>query len=89
MNVSLSPELEAIVHRKVERKGYASADEVVREALRLLDERDSTRESHGREIREKIAAGVAALRGGESHDGEAVFDRLEAELDAIERRESA
>jgi antitoxin ParD1/3/4 len=34
MNVSLSPELESLVHRKVETGRYASASEVVREALR-------------------------------------------------------
>lgn len=85
MNVSLSPELQAIAHRNAEAGGYASADEVVREALRLLDERDSRRN----DIPEKIAVGMAALRAGESLDGEAAFDRLEAELYATERRQSA
>ena len=40
MNISLSPELERFVHRKVATGLYASASEVVREALRLLQERD-------------------------------------------------
>ena len=39
MNVNLTPELEKLVQRKVKTGRYKSATEVVREALRLLDER--------------------------------------------------
>lgn len=42
MNVSLTPELERLVHDKVAGGRYASASEVVREALRLLEARDRT-----------------------------------------------
>ena len=40
MNVSLTPELEKIVAKRVGSGRYASASEVIREALRLLEERD-------------------------------------------------
>ena len=40
MNVSLTKELEALVNRKVKSGLYQTASEVVREGLRLLDERD-------------------------------------------------
>ena len=43
MNVSLTPELERFVSGKVESGRYNSASEVVREALRLLEENDSAR----------------------------------------------
>ena len=43
MNVSLTPQLEALVQRKVESGLYGSASEVMREALRLLEERDRLR----------------------------------------------
>jgi antitoxin ParD1/3/4 len=39
-NVSLTPELEALVDSKVASGRYRSASEVVRAALRLLDERE-------------------------------------------------
>lgn len=42
MNVSLTPELEALVQDKVASGRYASASEVVRDALRLLEQRDKT-----------------------------------------------
>jgi antitoxin ParD1/3/4 len=40
MNVALTPELEKIVMERVTSGRYASANEVIAEALRLLDERD-------------------------------------------------
>jgi putative addiction module CopG family antidote len=40
MNVSLTPELEALVNEKVRSGLYQTASEVVREALRLLKNRD-------------------------------------------------
>jgi antitoxin ParD1/3/4 len=43
MNVSLTPELEKFVSAKVGSGRYSSTSEVVREALRLLDEHDSPR----------------------------------------------
>ena len=40
MNVSLTPELEELVNEKVRSGLYQTASEVVREALRLLRQRD-------------------------------------------------
>ncbi|WP_421848026.1 type II toxin-antitoxin system ParD family antitoxin [Novosphingobium sp.] len=84
MNVSLTPELETLVHNKVKAGRYNSASEVVREALRLMEERDQLQELHKASMREKIAAGVASLRAGRVIDGEAFMDRLDAELAAVE-----
>jgi antitoxin ParD1/3/4 len=86
MNVSLTPELEQLVHQKVKTGRYTSASEVVREALRLLEERDQLESWRRGEIRAQISAGLASLRAGKGEDGEAVFDRLESEIDAEERR---
>jgi len=41
LNISLTPQLEDIVKSKVSSGLYGSASEVMREALRLLEERDS------------------------------------------------
>jgi len=43
MNVSLTTELEKFVSAKVDSGRYNSASEVVREALRLLEEHDQAR----------------------------------------------
>ena len=40
MNVSLTPQLEELIRRKVESGMYGNASEVVREALRQMEARD-------------------------------------------------
>ena len=42
LNVNLTPELEAMVRDKVATGLYSSASEVVREALRLMEERTAS-----------------------------------------------
>ncbi len=58
MNVSLTPELERLVNEKVGSGLYQTASEVVREALRLLNERDQAR------LRADIQAGFDQLAEG-------------------------
>lgn len=79
MNISLTRELEEMVQTKVASGRYTSANEVVREALSLMSERDAVVNLHRDALRQKIATGVASLRRGDGQDGEAVFDRLESE----------
>ena len=88
MNVNLTPELEKLVQKKVKTGRYNSASEVVREALRLLEERDHIMALRREELRKKIAEGLDSLRRGEGVDGEEVFDRIEAELEAMEQRKA-
>ncbi|MGZ5943664.1 MAG: type II toxin-antitoxin system ParD family antitoxin [Isosphaeraceae bacterium] len=58
MNVSLTPELEELVRHKVESGRYLSASEVMREALRLLEERDKLEELRREELRNVIRKGL-------------------------------
>ena len=81
MNVSLTPELERLIHDRVKSGRYHSASEVVREALRLLEEREELRRLRLAEMRSKIAAGLTSLDRGKGLAGEEVFDELEAGLD--------
>ena len=66
MNVSLTPELEQFVSTKVESGRYTSASEVVREALRLLEEHDAARAVQLAEFNGEIGRRLAALDRGES-----------------------
>jgi antitoxin ParD1/3/4 len=66
MNVSLTPELERFVSGKVESGRYNSASEVVREALRLLEEHDSARAAQLAEFNEELRRRLAALGRGET-----------------------
>ena len=58
MNISLTPQLEELVKRKVDSGLYGSASEVMREALRLLDEHDRLRQMRLEELRAAIQKGV-------------------------------
>jgi len=85
MNVSLTPELEEFVHRKVESGRYNSASEVVREGLRLLDDNDRMREMRMDEMRREVMKGVEQLKNGEylQLDSE---EELKAFFEDIKRR---
>ena len=72
MNVNLTPELEALVQRKVASGLYNNQSEVVREALRLLAEQDRLREAHSAGLRKALAEGLAQADRGELQDGAAV-----------------
>lgn len=80
MNVSLTPELEELVRKKVESGMYLSASEVVRDALRLLDEQDRLRQARLDELRKEIAVGIAQADRGELVSAEAAFDSVRNRL---------
>ena len=64
MNVSLTPELERLVNAKIESGLYQTASEVIREALRLLQQRDE----HVRFLLSDAAAGLDQVQPGKSGD---------------------
>ena len=82
MNVSLTPELERLIHKKVESGLYLSASEVVREALRLLDERDKLQALKQEELRREIQIGIDQADRGELLDGTEVFEKLRTKVRA-------
>ena len=63
MKINLTPQLEQLVREKVSSGRYTSAGEVVREALRLMEEQDRLRaiklEQLRRDIREGLESGPA------------------------------
>lgn len=61
MNVSLTPELERLINDKVETGSYQTASEVVREALRLMKQRDEGL----LQLRKEIRAGLDQVERGE------------------------
>ena len=84
MNVSLTPELEKFVSAKVGSGRYNSASEVVREALRLLEEHDSARTAQLAEFNEELGRRLASLDRGETIDPAATRARLQHK--SVERR---
>jgi antitoxin ParD1/3/4 len=64
MHVSLTPKLEALVRDKVDSGLYNNASEVIREALRLMNELDSAQELKLKRLRKELAKGEADLAAG-------------------------
>ena len=58
MNVNLTPQLEDMVKKKVASGLYNSASEVVREALRLMEEQDRVRAVKLEQLRQDIRDGL-------------------------------
>ena len=65
MNVSLTPELETLVNQKIASGFYNSASEVVREALRLMQEQDELKRMRLEELRAEIKKGMDSLDRGD------------------------
>lgn len=82
MNVSVGPRWEGFVSEIVKAGRYGSASEVVREGLRLVEER----EAKLKDLRDTINASIE--RGG-SHTDEHVRAHIKATLDEWERSRQA
>jgi len=86
MNVSLTPDLERFVSTKVKSGRYNSASEVVREALRLLEEHDQARLAQLAEFNREIGRRLDSLDRGQRIDPADARARLQRKSQA--RRKS-
>ncbi len=77
--VSLTPHLEEFIQREVKTGRYSSPSEVIREAVRLLQERKQLSRSRDEEIRQGIRLAREQMERGEVHDGDEVFRELRGE----------
>jgi antitoxin ParD1/3/4 len=73
-SVALSPHFESFIQKQVKSGRYNNASEVVRAALRLLEDQHARAKLQQEELRAAIAAGLAS---GPGQAADAVFDRLE------------
>ena len=65
---------ESFIRQQIESGRYSSASEVVRDALRLLEEREELREAQIKNLRQQLQEGRAS---GPGIPADRVFDRLE------------
>lgn len=87
MNVSLTPYLEALIHEKVASGKYGNASEVVREALRLLEERDEAREAKLAVLRADIEQGLASGSSEAWEGADAIIEQARSRRDARQQTE--
>ena len=83
MNISITHELEEFVNNKVQSGSYTSASEVIRDALRLLTERDQLYQIRLEELRKEVQKGIDS---GGSIPASKVFEELRAK-NSEQRRE--
>ena len=83
MNISLTAELEELIAEKVKSGMYHSSSEVVREALRLLKERDELKQLRLRELQTDIEVGLKDAREGRTR----AFDASAIKSDGRKRLE--
>ena len=90
MNVSLTPTLEELVQQKVATGLYNSASEVIREALRLLEERDEMRKIRLGALRKEVSVGLSQFERGEvSEYDDQSLNTLAADVKARGRKRLA
>ncbi len=75
--VSFTPEQAAFVATCVDSGRYQSASEVIRAALRLLEDEEAHRQAELERARTLIQEGADQLDRGEVVDADAVFRRLD------------
>jgi len=88
MNVSLTPEHEQFVQTKVESGRYNSASEVVREALRLLEEHERARAAQLAEFNKELGRRLASLDRGETVDPVKARARLQRKSEELRKQRS-
>ena len=79
MNVSLGNKWERFVDAKVRSGDFQTASEVLREGLRLLEEKDLLKRisvSSLAELKQKLLQVIGSLDSGQGIEGEHAFDLL-------------
>jgi antitoxin ParD1/3/4 len=79
MNINLKPEYEQFIRSQIANGQFATVDEVINEAVKLLENRANQLE----ELKRKIVLGTEQIKQGSVTDGEVVFERLQAKIRSI------
>lgn len=80
MNIILKPEQEQLIKAKVNSGKYTTSEEVIAEALQLLDARDTDYQKWVEDTRKKVAVGLAQLDKGEGIEVQTVINKLKEKV---------
>lgn len=86
MNITLKPEQEQFIRAKVNSGKYTTIDEVITEALQLLDERDKQYQQWLEETRQKASVGLDQLDRGEGIEVQTVINNLKNRIKAVKEK---
>lgn len=77
---AIGTHFENFIKQKIESGRYGSASEVVRDALRLLEDHEELRETQIKNLRQQLQEG---RESGPGIPADRVFDRLEAKYSKL------
>ena len=80
MDIILKPEQEQLIKAKVNSGKYTTVDEVIAEALLLLDERDKQYQMWINNTRQKVAVGLTQLDKGGGIEVQTVINKLKEKV---------
>jgi putative addiction module CopG family antidote len=81
MTIELRPELEELIRQNVQRGPYASVDEFVESAVRLLHEQETWLADHRGDIAAGIEAGWSAAQQHDLSTADAVRSKMQQRKD--------
>ena len=82
MNITLGPEFEKRINEKVASGLYTSASEVIRDGLRLLFEKDMSKQQQLEILKQEVAKGFQQLSTGTTSDRNAldIFSQVDKDM---------
>jgi antitoxin ParD1/3/4 len=88
ITISLPPELEKLINEKVQSGEYASANEVISESLRLLEEQEELHRIKHQALKREISLGITQIEQGEGltyNSSTELADEIKSEARNIQR----
>lgn len=86
MNISVTGPMARFVSKQVKTGRYQTASEVVREGLRILEDRERERFAALASVKRKVAVGLRQLDDGRGIDSDIVFSKALARLRGARRK---
>jgi len=88
-SIALGAHFEEFIRKQVEGGRYNNASEVVREALRLLEDAEVVRAHRLRQLEAAVGEGIADAAAGRLRPAEEVFERLRRKYAGLAEKTSA
>ena len=83
INITLKQEQETFIQEKLNSGEYNNIDEIITEALLLLQQKDKHYQQWVKETQDKLNIGIEQLDAGQGIDSEIVINRLKNKINKL------